>query len=231
MTESYHATQCWLAFIGEPTMRIEDPTEGVVQLHTERFIVRIRVASEAASQGSVIAMLRAAAEIEDLTMLMFSPTGYNLSAIEFAELRGIPLFTLSPFGEVIGETLAARALIPEGEYDPPFADREEEEEDDFMAEPEPDPEPDFEDRFDLAQVEWKSCPRCNASQHPDLVQCAACGADLNARLTFIGGTEPESHVGHSPLTPRPTPPPAPRAGTSSLQCRNCGSHDIDLIHN
>ncbi len=230
MTESYHATQCWLAFIGEPTTRIEDPTDGVVQLYTERLMVRIRVGPEPASQSAVIAMLRAGAEIQNLTMTMFSPTGYNLSAIEFAEMRGLPLFTLTPSGEVIGETVAARALIPSGEYEPPFADRAEEEEE-FLPEPEPEPEPEeeFEDRFDLDPVEWTSCPRCRAHQHPNLVQCAACGADLNERPSFLANGAATGHT-LEPITPASPATSEPRRGVSSLQCRSCGSHDIELIH-
>ena len=232
MTESYHATQCWLGFIGEPTTRIEDPTDGVVQLYTEQFMVRIRVGNEAASQSAVIAMMRAAAEITDLAMLMFSPTGYNASAIEFAEMRGISLFTLTPLGEVVAETASARDLVPEGEYAPPFADREDEEEEDFLADLDAEEESEFEDRFDITSVEWRQCPRCNASQHPDLSQCASCGADLNARVTFLGGAEPDPIPARqpSPLSAGHEPPPPPRRGTSSLQCRNCGSHDIELKH-
>lgn len=233
MTESYHATQSWLSFIGEPTTRIEDPTDGVVQLYTEKFMVRVRVGNEPASQSSVIAMMRAGAEIDDLDMFMFSPTGYNASAIEFAETRNIALFTLTSLGDVVGETASARAHIPVEEFIPPFADREDEE-DDFMADLTlEDDEDEYEDPFDISTVEWKSCPRCNAKQHPNLVQCAACGADLNGRVALFGGSA--SHAPADGLrAPTPLsssePPAQPRTGMSTLQCRNCGSHDIELIH-
>ena len=224
MTESYHATQRWLSFIGEPTTRIEDPTDGVVQLYTEHYIVLIRVDREPASQSAVIAMMRAAVEIDDLTMLMFSPTGYNTSAVEFADLRRIPLFTLTSRGDAKAMTGAARAIVPSEPYEPPFSEPDEEEPPDPFDVVEPVPELETEDRFDLAQVEWKTCPRCNASQHPDLAQCAACGGDLNARLTLLGD---------SLRPPSPVTAPAQKArrpGASTLQCQNCGSHDIDLVH-
>lgn len=213
MTEAYHTTQKWLTFVGEPTTRIEDPTDGVLQLYTDRRMVRIRVGPDPAGQGAVIAMVRAAAEIDDLDVAMFSPTGYNPSAREFAEMRGIALFTLTPLGDVIGETVAARALMPEGEFVPAFSERA------LTLEPvvDDDSGDDVGDDGEPA-AQWVTCPRCGVGQHPDLATCAACGTALDAT---DGGEPIEVAAGavHG----------APEAEILyRLTCNSCGSHDIDV---
>lgn len=217
MTEAYHTTQKWLTFVGEPTTRIEDPTDGVLQLYTDQRMVRIRVGSDQAGQGAVIAMMRAAAEITDLDVAMFSPTGYNPSALEFAETRGIALFTLTPLGDVVGETVAARAMMPEGEFIPAFSERAL-----AMADPlfedEAHPEAVEEDDVEIIGIEWTSCSRCGVRQHPDLATCARCGTSLGPPDgdQTADAAVPASHG-------------APEATISyRLECNDCGSHDIDV---
>lgn len=226
MTEAYHVAQLWLAFVGEPTTKVEDPTDGVLQLHTADHIVRVRVGSEPAGQGAVIALLRAATEHDEIEMMMFSPTGYNASALEFATNRGIALFSMSSTGEVIAETKAAEALVPEEEFEPPFAERDEIE---IVEVEEEDEEDESEDPFDDTDVEWKACPRCGAKQHPELVQCMACGGDLNARLTLLDdGKKPQARTTTKGTAQRRGT--VQKVGMSALQCRSCGSHDIELVH-
>lgn len=217
MTEAYHTAQQWLAFVGEPTTRIEDPTDGVLQLYTARHMVRIRVDDEPAGQGAVIAMLRAAAELDDLDVAMFSPTGYNPSALEFAEMRNIALFTLTHLGGVVGETVAARAMMPKKEFVPVFSERAN--------------RPGLDDEVEVAEetdgssgadepgVEWVVCTRCGAQQHPELALCAVCGSDLSVSEE----TEPAA-IDEAAIHGTPAPPIL-----TSLRCNSCGSHDIELL--
>lgn len=214
MTEAYHTTQEWLAFIGEPTTRIEDPADGVLQLYTEHRMVRIRVGPDPAGQGAVIAMMRAAAENEHLDVAMFSPTGYNPSALEFAEIRGIALFALTPLGDVVGETVAARSLMPAAEFIPAFSERALATADPLFDRHQPEPKDDLE----ITAIEWTSCPRCGVRQHPNLATCAACGASLDA-----------ADADESADAAVPTVHGARDSEILySLTCNTCGSHDIEV---
>lgn len=216
MTEAYHTTQQWLGFVGEPTTRIEDPTDGVLQLYTARHMVRIRVGPDPAGQGAVIAMVRAAAEIDDLEVAMFSPTGYNPSALEFAEIRGIALFTLTPLGDVLGETVAARAMMPDRKFIPAFSERALAAEEASIGED--GASQDHAGDEIAAAIEWTRCPRCAVAQHPNLDVCAACGAELDPEATEHG-----PDVGDAALHGASSP-----EITYSLRCNSCGSHDVEL---
>ena len=228
MTESYHAAQCWLTHIGQPTTKIEEPTGDIVEMQTVSYLARVRVSKEATGQGAVIGLMRSGSVHEDLELLMFSPTGYNTAAEEFADLRNIALFSLTSTGDVRPVTAAARGVMTTEPFEPPFLPLEEAEEE-FVLPPLPEPEaadePD--DTSEASELDWRKCPQCGAGHHPDVIRCTQCDADLTSRLTLLGDSSGHS-IGSllSPHNPR-----APRHGTSTLRCRSCGSHDIDLVRN
>ena len=66
---------------------------------------------------------------------------------------------------------------------------------------------------------WISCLVCGTTLHPDANFCAACGHDLHDDPVE---TPPVAEVSRQPV-------PVPDHGTPQLQCRTCGSNDIELI--
>jgi ribosomal protein L37E len=79
---------------------------------------------------------------------------------------------------------------------------------------------------DAAPAGWRTCPRCGQTHHPSTSMCASCGMDLTVRSGGqLLGPKGQPAVSHHAPGPSNTPRPA----GPTLQCRTCGSNDIELI--
>jgi len=234
LTEAYHATQRWLDHVGLRTATINEPADGVVELRSSSHVARVRINTGPVSQRAVLALLRVAEEAE-LTPLLFSATGFSNGAIGFSASQNVGLFDLAGDGEIVPMNAAAKQLMPEDALEPAFASPIEAVE---AAAPvsyfevptiEDDPEPE-----DVPEAggtgDWRTCPRCGSTHHPGTRMCASCGADLEARTgggQLLGprGAPAAAHK----RDPGPSNPAPARVGPT-LQCRTCGSHEIELIY-
>lgn len=231
LTEAYHATQRWLDHIGLRTVNIKEPADGVVELRSNTHVARIRINSGPVSQGAVLALLRASQE-DGLTPLLFSATGFSNGAIGFGASQNIGLFDLDEEGDILPMNTVANQLMPDEPLEPAFATPIEAVEAEapisyFEV-------PAMEDELEEAEVPegseseagWRTCPRCGQTHHPSTRMCASCGMDLTVR----SGGQLLGPKGQ-PAVPRRAPGPSntPRPVGPTLQCRTCGSHDIELI--
>ena len=233
LTEAYHATQRWLDHVGLRTVNIKEPADGVVELRSNTHVARIRINTGPVSQGAVLALLRASQD-DGLTPLLFSATGFSNGAIGFGASQSIGLFDLDADGDILPMNMVAQQLMPDEALEPAFAtpieavegakpisyfevptiDDEVEELPPMEAVPE-------------GNSNWRTCPRCGQTHHPSTRMCASCGRDLSVRP----GGQLLGPTGQPAVVPRRAPGPSnptPRSGPT-LQCRTCGSHDIELI--
>jgi hypothetical protein len=232
LTEAYHATQRWLDHIGLRTVNIKEPADGVVELRSNTHVARIRINSGPVSQGAVLALLRASQD-DGLTPLLFSATGFSNGAIGFGASQNIGLFDLDEEGDILPMNTVAKQLMPDEQLEPAFATPIEAVEAEapvsyFEV-------PSMEDEVDEVEAPedadtgsgWRTCPRCGQTHHPSTRMCASCGMDLTKR----SGGQLLGPTGQPAVVPRHAPGPsnAPRPAGPTLQCRTCGSHDIELI--
>ena len=203
-----------------------------MELRSNTHVARIRINSGPVSQGAVLALLRASQE-DGLTPLLFSATGYSNGAIGFGASQNIGLFDLDEEGDILPMNTVAKQLMPEEALEPAFATPIEAVEAEapisyFEV-------PAMEDEVDEtetpedadAQAGWRTCPRCGQTHHPSTKMCASCGMDLTVR----SGGQLLGPKGQPAVVPRRAPGPSntPRPSGTYLQCRTCGSHDIELI--
>lgn len=236
LTEAYHATQRWLDHIGLRTSTINEPADGVVELRSSTHLTRVRINTGPVNQRAVLALLRVAEEA-NLTPLLFSATGFSNGAVGFSGSQNVGLFDLAGDGDIIPMNKAANQLMPEEPLEPAFASPIEPVEAEGPVsyfevpsiEDDPDPDPDEAPEAENTS-DWRTCPRCGSTHHPGTRMCASCGTDLAART---GGGQLLGPRGAPAVVPKrapgPSNAPAERVGPS-LQCRTCGSHDIELIY-
>jgi len=228
LTEAYHATQRWLDHVGLRTTSIKEPADGLVELHSSTHLARVRIDTGPVSQSAVLALLRASEEA-GLTPLLFSATGFSNGAVGFGASQNIGLFDLAEDGDIIPMNTAGKQLMPDEPLEAAFAtpieaveaekpisyfevpSLEEEAEEEAVAETE-------------TPSGWRTCPSCDSTHHPSAELCASCGMDLSVRTS---GAQLLGPSGRPAVTQNKVPTPAP--GASTLQCRTCGSHDIELI--
>lgn len=235
LSEAYHVANRWLTHVGLPPRAIEEPVDGVVELTGNGFHARIRIDAVPLPQGAVLALLRAVADSVESRLILWSVSDFTNGAAVFADTQGVALFNVTSTGDVRACNSHARLLMPAEALEPAFPGAVE-----VAAEAEPEPDPDEEiERDESGAIVWRDCPRCGATHHPRANFCAACGADLHARLKVIGPPgaagvpapsklEDRGQTRSSPSSGDPVP--QPRADSASLRCRTCGSHDIELIH-
>ena len=231
LDQAYQAAYLWLDHTGDPPVEISEPAHGSVELITERAFVRVRSSDTPVEQSSVLALLRAAESGKRL--VIFSPSGFSPGAKSIAETQGIALYTLDPTGRAVPETTHARSLAPDPEPDPPFAPSREPEEDFWTdlknrsSEDEGEPDEDEDPGIQAATTDWADCPNCGATHYRNARFCRDCGTNL-----MEASTPPAAPPAVAPSTSPPPAQPAEeqRSTTGSrLRCRNCGSHDIELV--
>lgn len=225
LDQAYQAAYLWLDYVGDPPIEISEPAHGSVELITDRAFVRVRSSEAPVEQSSVLALLRAAESGKRL--VIFSPSGFSAGALSIAETQGIALFTLDPSGNAVPETTHARAMQPATLPDPPFAPSPKSSKDDFWddltsrtAQPEPE-EVAAVPGIDAATTDWADCPNCGATHYRNAKFCRECGANLQDAMHHTPAAHPAVEQQGSAV-PRST-------SGSSLRCRTCGSHDIELI--
>ncbi len=204
LDQAYQATYLWLDHAGDPPVDITEPSHGSVELHTANAFVRVRSSDSPVEQSSVLALLRAADT--DKKLLLFSPSGFSPGALSIAETQGVALFTLDANGQAIPETTHARAVAPETEPDPPFANDPSDEEDSFWTYSPPPGRHEVEETgnegIEAGTSDWFDCPACGSTHYRSAKFCKACGTKL----------QPGSEDGHT-----------------QMRCRSCGSHDIETL--
>ncbi|MCP3976623.1 MAG: hypothetical protein GY720_19225 [bacterium] len=224
LTEAYHATQRWLDHAGLRTVSIKEPADGVVELWSTTHIGRVRINTGPVSQGAVLALLRASEEA-GLIPLLFSATGFSNGAVGFGVSQNIALFDLAADGDILPINTPANALMPDEALEPAFATPIEAVE--AVAPISYFEVPEMEDELEEVVAEtvpsagWRNCPKCGSQHHPSTTVCASCGMDLSVRAggQLLGPTGQPAVVEGSRSAP----------GATVLRCRNCGSHDIELI--
>lgn len=199
LDDAYRTVVGWLERAGMRVQRVLEPVDGVVEIWAGHTIGRIKWSRTVVNQGTVLALLRA----ED-----------TVTADD--EQRQGMLFSVTGFTEAAvavatSQDIALYSLTRKGEVVP---------ENDIAVRLDPGPEPEPpppEDRDRPVKTTpdagWITCPTCATTLHPDANFCAACGSDLHL-------PPPESQGERVP---------SPTAGAPFLQCRTCGSHDIELI--
>ena len=133
--------------------------------------------------------------------VIFSAAGYSPGAISIGESQGVALFTLRADGSARPETGHAIMMMPNEVPPAPFAFQLVDEE----------AEADMKSAAGWGTTKfdsnvWVDCPECGTNQHVSLKSCRVCGTKLVAE---------------------PVSPLAPAA--HQYQCRNCGSHDIEVL--
>ena len=218
LAEAYIVAQSYLTHVRSAPSRVDEPLDGIVEMEGSGIFSRVKFDQVPLTQGSVLALLRAAGET-DQTMALFSPSGFTHAAKSVAETHNIALFVPETDGQVTPVSTAARLMDTGEPFDSPLMTA--------AWEPaEADDEPDSEAPSDTAEVDhdasvWRDCPQCGTSHHRDARTCVQCGTDLRRRISRL--TEPHSAD------------PPPSNGTSStgstLRCRSCGSGDIEMVSN
>jgi hypothetical protein len=201
---AYGAVRDWLARAGVNVQRALAPVDGVVEFWAGNAVGRIKWSRRVLNQGAILALLRAgdtATDERKRRRMLFSLTGYTAGAISVADSQGVALFSVERTGEVTPVNEAA-----------------------VLMDPGPEPPPLHPDELRRAEQTvpdqgWISCQVCGITLHPDANFCAACGHDLHDPAADAPVTAPHAAQ----------PVPAPQHGTPQLQCRTCGSNDIELI--
>lgn len=206
LDQAYQAAYVWPDHAGDPPIEISEPAHGAVELLTETAFVRVRISDGPVEQSSVLALLRAAAPGKRL--ILFSPSGFSPGAVSIAESQGISLFTLDPRGRAVPGTTHARSVAPDTEPDPPVAREPRQDDPDVRSSTPPllvgkqFAVEGGDDRNDVSTAEWSDCPACGTAHYRDAKFCKECGVSMN---------------------------PTTAKAAAQMQCRNCGSHDIETL--
>ena len=227
LAEAYHAAQTWLIHAGAVPERVDEPVDGVIEMEGGGLFSRIRYDRLKVGQAAILALLKHVAET-DLSPVLFSVSGYSDSAQAFGENHAVALYTIDSTGDVIPHTAAARLLMPQEEFIPPFSAAGE---DHYVVvmegiEEEEPPEEEYVEELATDRGSWKDCPNCGTSHHADASFCVTCGADLTKRVVHL-----KPRPSQAPRREGGTPVPESPTGRPTLRCRTCGSHDIELLNN
>lgn len=230
LDQAYQAAFLWLDHIDQPPAAISEPTDGVIEMKSDRLLTRIRWSRSPINQAAVLAILRV--PVEKQKRVVFSVTGFTPGAVSLADTQAVALFTFDEFGMANPENAHAIALVPGDPLEPPFAPQNPLEDED------PEVAQGTETTLTYDLTDWIECPKCSVTHHRAANFCRACGSKLH----LDGNGEP-------PPSASPTPPPQsapilsgpasplilpgatmPRTGQrTTLRCRTCGSHDIELL--
>jgi hypothetical protein len=231
LDQAYQAAFLWLDHIDQPPAAISEPTDGVIEMKSDRLLTRIRWGRSPINQAAVLAILRV--PVEEQKRVVFSVTGFTPGAVSLADTQAVALFTFDEVGMAKPENAHAIALVPGDPLEPPFAPHSQFEDE----QPETKQAPQTTVTYDL--TDWIECPTCSVTHHRAANFCRACGSKLHSD----GTSEPPPVAAHqaaqppaAPLHSGPASPlilpgdTTPRTGQqTTLRCRTCGSHDIELL--
>jgi len=229
--QAYQAAFLWLDRIDQAPSTISEPTDGVIEMRSERFLARIRWSRSPINQAAVLAILRV--PIGEEKRIVFSVTGFTPGAVSLSDTQAVALFTFDEVGAAKPENAHAIALVPEDEGEPPFAPAGADE----VTEDEEKNE-DAEVAYDL--TDWIECPTCGTTHHRVANFCRVCGSKLhsdgNGEPPHTQATEVASEPQPAPMLSGPASPlilpgaTRPRSEhRTTLRCRTCGSDDIELL--
>lgn len=229
LAEAYHVAQRWLTFLGAVPEKITEPADGIIELRSAGLVTRIKFDRTAIAPSAILAMLKAT-DGEAVRRLLFSVTGFTDGAKSLGEGRGFGLFDIDAVGDVHPHTTYARSLVPSEPLEPAFLHTPSPEEADDSVPANP-----FGPVDEEVPGEWTDCPRCGVTQHHSVEICVSCGADMSSRGRVVApgvGAVPGPVSSAAPVQMKPAATAVPRApaGGPRLQCRTCGSHDIELRH-
>jgi hypothetical protein len=231
LDQAYEAAFFWLGHIDQPPAAISEPTDGVIEMKSNRLLARVRWGRSPINQAAVLAILRV--PVEGQKRVVFSVTGFTPGAVSLADTQAVALFTFDEVGMARPENAHAIALVPGDPPEPPFAPHDQLEDE----RPETTQARQTAVTYDL--TDWIECPTCSVSHHRAASFCRACGS----KLGFDGTSEPPPVATHhaaqppaAPLLGGPASPLVPPGDTTprtdrqtTLRCRTCGSHDIELL--
>lgn len=231
LDQAYEAAFFWLGHIDQAPAAISEPTDGVIQMKSNRLLARVRWGRSPINQAAVLAILRV--PVEGQKRVVFSVTGFTPGAISLADSQAVALFTFDEVGMARPENAHAIALVPGDTLQPPFAPHHQLE----NEQPETRQPPQTAVTYD--PIDWIKCPTCSVAHHRAASFCRACGSKLHSDRT----KEPPAVDAHQatqppvpPLLGDPASPLVPPGGTTprtdqqtTLRCRTCGSHDIELL--
>lgn len=220
LDQAYQAAFLWLDHIGQTPTSISEPADGVIELSTPEVVARIRWSRTPITQGAVLAMLRQTET--SVKRLLFSVTGFSPGAVSLADTQGVALYAIDADGHVTAVNAHGISLMPPKSPQPPFVPNQKK--DDLVGVPVVTTSP---ENMEYDVSEWLNCPRCGLTHHAKSNFCMNCGADLHL-------SRPPEQEGPKPaLRPRSHKKKSKSTEDRSkpyLQCRTCGSDDIELIH-
>jgi len=119
LDQAYQAAFLWLDHIDQPPAAISEPTDGVIEMKSDRLLTRIRWGRSPINQAAVLAILRV--PVEEQKRVVFSVTGFTPGAVSLADTQAVALFTFDEVGMAKPENAHAIALVPGDPLEPPFA--------------------------------------------------------------------------------------------------------------
>jgi ribosomal protein L40E len=230
-TEVYHAVTQWLSHIEATPESLSEPADGIVEMRAQDLVARIKYTKRPVGQGAVLSLLRTDAG-SGSDRLLFAVTSYTDGAIALANSHVVALYLVDSDGLITPQTSEAHALMPRRPVPPPFSPqgRRETSRNELEA-----------PNWTEDTTEWLTCPHCGAAHHPHATECGRCNVALldKAEPTSAKAPQPNSVAGNgrpgtksreqasdaSMIRPVPTAEP----GRPHLQCRTCGSSDIELV--
>lgn len=230
-TEVYHAVTQWLSHIEATPESLAEPADGIVEMRAQDLVARVKYTKRPVGQGAVLSLLRTDAG-EGSDRLLFAVTSYTDGAIALANSHVVALYLVGSDGQITPQTSEAHALMPRRPVPPPFS-------------------PQKRRRASINDLEvpnwtedttkWLTCPHCGAAHHPHATECGRCNVALHEKGDPETPVVPESTL---PILTRPKegngrvqlsdpsmirPVPLAEPGRPHLQCRTCGSSDIELV--
>jgi hypothetical protein len=160
--------------VGAPPSEVAEPVDGIVEMIGAGLYSRLRYDDAPVTHGAILALLKQT-DGQDTVPLLFSPTELTGAAEALGENLKVASFEVTPIGDAVPQSPAARSLMPHEQFEPPFR---------------PENDPNATDGLaggmlsapEIAAHEWVDCPSCGTTHHPSANFCHICGADMTERL-------------------------------------------------
>lgn len=199
LAEATEATRAWLKANGSDPRRVAEPVDGVVEVRSEKISTRLRWDRKPVSQAAILALLR---HDDDYgAHVIFSVSGFTAGAVSLADSQSIALYIFDEEGAAEPANDLGAALQPARGTPRPFAPTPPPGEGDPNARPTPE--------------DWTQCAACGVTHHGVLAACPSCRHERDA-------AGPGDADGFRPGS-------AGNGTASLLRCRDCGSHNVELV--
>lgn len=232
-SEAYHAAQSFLAHIDAAPSRLEEPADGIVEFIGDHYHGRLRYDDAPLTQAAILAFLKSTEESDKRVSILFSASGFTSSAELFGENLHVALFSIGAIGDILPISSAAHQLSPAEQFEPAFAQAIDEEEQDGRS-----GDGLAGEASGIADHEWLDCEVCGTTHHPEANYCHRCGTSMTkrsrampaarARASLESSTTPPLEVRKRATATRPASEAAD-VPDSNMRCRNCGSHDVEVV--